>query len=221
MENLIRISIIIHVTAGFGALLSGALAIILKRNTPKHKPVGRIYFWCMSVIFVTGIFLSLVKGLLFFFFIAVFSYYATIIAYRSLRLKNLHDGQKPLPIDWFVEAVAGLTFLGMIALGIYAYVKENNSGALVPFVFGIMGVMGVYRNTKGFIRGPRETNYWLKKHIGNMLGSYIGAITAFIVNQSGKIPVNPVFLWLGPTVILVPMIIAELKKIKSEPLLKA
>ena len=61
--------------------------------------------------------------------------------------------------------------------------------------------------------------YWLKKHIGNMCGSYIGAITAFVVNQSEHIPVNPVFLWLGPTVILVPVIIVELKKIKSQPLL--
>ncbi|MES2516350.1 MAG: hypothetical protein V4580_19505 [Bacteroidota bacterium] len=60
--------------------------------------------------------------------------------------------------------------------------------------------------------------YWLKKHIGNMCGSYIGAITAFTVNQSSHIPVSPIILWLAPTVIITPIIICELKKIKTKPL---
>jgi hypothetical protein len=71
-----------------------------------------------------------------------------------------------------------------------------------------------------FIKGPKETLYWLKIHVGNMCGSYIGAITAFVVNQSEHIPVNPILLWLGPTFILVPVIMVELRKIKSKPLEK-
>ena len=34
MEKIFTIAIIIHVIAGIGALIFGALAIILKRNTP-------------------------------------------------------------------------------------------------------------------------------------------------------------------------------------------
>ncbi|MGZ3884871.1 MAG: hypothetical protein ACXVPQ_03785 [Bacteroidia bacterium] len=221
MGSTVKIILILHVTAGFSALVSGALAILLKRNTPKHKPVGRIYFWCMSVIFATGIFLSVLKGLLFFFFIAIFSYYSTVIAYRALRLKKLHEGQKPAAIDWLTEIIAALTFFGMIVFGLYLYFKANNPNGLIPFIFGSMGLLGVYRNSRRLLQGPKETLYWLKTHIGNMLGSYIGAITAFVVNQSDKIPVHPVALWLGPTVILVPVIVFELKKIKTEPIEKA
>jgi hypothetical protein len=218
MKIVFTITIIIHVLAGIGALISGALAIILKSNTPKHKPVGRFYFWCMTVIFSTGVFLSVCKGLLFLFFIAVFTYYATIIAYRALRLKNLHNGQKPARLDWFIQIVAALTFIGLIAFAVYRYVVYDSSDAIVPFVFGALGVLGVYRNVKRFIEGPKETLYWLKIHVGNMCGSYIGAITAFVVNQSEHIPLNPILLWLGPTFILVPVIMVELKKIKSKPL---
>jgi hypothetical protein len=106
----------------------------------------------------------------------------------------------------------------MVALGIHAYYWNNAPGGVIPVAFGLLGLVGVYRNTMRFIKGPRETNYWLKIHVGNMLGSYIGAITAFIVNQSEHIPLNPIILWLGPTAILFPVIVAELKKIKSEPL---
>ena len=113
--------------AGIGALVFGALAIILKRNTPRHKPIGRLYFYCMTIIFITGVFLSVCKGLLFLFFIAIFTYYATIIAYRALRLKSLHENQKPTFLDWAVEAIAGITFIGLIIFGFYFYFKNSSN----------------------------------------------------------------------------------------------
>lgn len=218
MGTLIKGMLIIHVIAAVVALLSGALAIILKSNTPRHKPIGRIYFWSMTVIFITATFISVVKNLQFLFFIGIFTYYATLIAYRALRLKNLHQGQKPLLIDWIIEAIAGTTFLCMLVFSIIVYLRTGSAQAVVPFVFGVLGVWGVSRNVRVFVKGPAETLYWLKKHIGNMCGSYIGAITAFTVNQSEHIPLNPIILWLGPTVIILPIIVFELRKVKSKPL---
>lgn len=108
MNILLNYLVIIHVTAGVGALLFGLLAFFRRSNTPKHKPIGKIYFWCMTVIFVTGVILSLAKNLVFFFFIAVFSYYAVAIAYRALKLKELHKGQKPALVDWLIQIIAAL-----------------------------------------------------------------------------------------------------------------
>ncbi len=218
MEQIFRVTIIIHVLAGIGALIFGALAIILKKNTPKHKPVGRFYFYCMTTIFVTGVFLSVCKGLLFLFFIAIFTYYSTIIAYRALRLKNLHNGQKPAKIDWIVEVVAGTTFIGLIIFAVHYYIQHRDMNALIPLTFGSFGLWGVIKNTQRLLSKPKETLYWLKMHIGNMLGSYIGAITAFVVNQAEHIPLPQIVLWLGPAAILVPIIVVELKKVKTQPL---
>lgn len=218
MEKIFTITIIIHVFAGIGALIFGALAIILKKNTPKHKPVGRFYFYCMTTIFVTGVFLSVCKGLLFLFFIAIFTYYSTIIAYRALRLKNLHNGQKPAKIDWIVEAIAGVTFVGLIIFAVHYYIQHQDMNALIPLTFGTFGLWGVIKNTQRLLNKPKETLYWLKMHIGNMLGSYIGAITAFVVNQAEHIPLPQIVLWLGPAAILVPIIVVELKKVKTHPL---
>lgn len=218
MGTLMKTMLIIHVIFASLALLSGAMAIVLKSNTPRHKPVGRIYFWSMTVVFVTATFISVVKNLQFLFLIGVFTYYATLIAYRALKLKELHRGQKPHAVDWIIEALAGLTFLCMLVFAMVVYLQSTNPEAIIPFVFGILGVWGVYRNVSAFIKGPTESLYWLKKHIGNMCGSYIGAITAFTVNQSSHIPLNPIILWLGPTLIITPIIFFELKKVKSKPL---
>jgi uncharacterized membrane protein len=218
MATVIKIVLGIHVIFATGALISGALAIILKSNTARHKPVGRIYFWCMTLVCVTATFISIIKNLQFLFFIGIFTYYATLIAYRALKLKNLHKGQKPQVIDWIIECIAGVTFFGMLVFSILVYLQSGNMQAVIPFVFGFMGVWGVFRNVRAFAKGPTETLYWLKKHIGNMCGSYIGAITAFTVNQSDHIPLNPIFLWLGPTLIVTPIIVLELRKVKSEKL---
>ena len=218
MEKTISIMLFIHVVAATGALISGALAIILKRNTPKHKPVAKFYFWCMTIVFITATFISVVKRHQFLFLIGIFTYYSTVIAYRALKLKNLHNGQKPHFIDWLIEAIAGITFLGMVAFAVIVYFQTKSFEAIIPFVFGVLGTYGVYRNILKYIHGQTETMYWLKKHIGNMCGSYIGAITAFTVNQSDHIPLSPIILWLGPTLIITPIIVFELKKIKTQPL---
>jgi hypothetical protein len=218
MEQLLKILVIIHVSAGAGALISGAIAFAFRKNTPKHKRIGIIYFWCMTIVFVTAMIVSVVKSLLFLFLIGIFSYYSTIIAYRSLRLKNLHNGQKPFKIDWFIEILAGLTFLGMVVFGLLIILKNKNAGGLVPLVFGAFGLLSVRTNLKLFIKGPKETLYWYKKHIGHMMGSYIGAFTAFLVNQAPHLPIHPTLLWFLPTLIIMPAMIMEMKKVKSKPI---
>lgn len=217
MKTFIQISTIIHIIAGATALLFGALAIILKKNTPKHKPVGKVYFWSMTIIFITGVYLSVFKNNIFLFLIAFFTYYSACIAYRALKLKHLNITQKPTVLDWFIEIAAGISFIGMIVFAILAYYKSHNFGAIIPLVFGSFGLWGVSRNLKRLISKPKQTMGWLKVHIGNMLGSYIGAITAFVVNQMEHIPLPPIVMWLGPAVILVPIIVIELKKVKSQP----
>ena len=218
IETLIPGVTLVHVLAGVGALLFGALAILLKRNTPKHKIVGKIYFWCMSIIFVTGVFISIIKGLLFLFFIAIFTYYAVLTAYRILSLKQLNVTQKPKTIDWWIDIVAGITFLGLVVFAIYYFVKNQSMDALIPLTFGAMGLLGVGRNMQRLKQKPKEKLHWMKVHIGNMCGSYIGAITAFVVNQSQHIPLPAVVLWLGPTLIITPIIFMELKKVKFVPM---
>ena len=208
---------IIHVSAGAGALIFGAIAFAFRKNTPKHKRIGKIYFRCMTVVFVTAMIVSIAKSLLFLFLIGIFSYYSTIIAYRSLRLKNLHNGQKPFKTDWFIEILAGLTFLGMVVFGILALLHQN-IGGIVPLIFGSFGLLSVRTNLKLFIKGPKQTLYWYKKHIGHMMGSYIGALTAFLVNQAPHIPIHPTLLWFLPTLIIVPVMIMEFKKLKSKPI---
>jgi len=212
----VKIIVAVHVFAGVSSLIAGACAMLLKTNTPKHRIAGKIYFWNMSYIFVSGLFLSIYRESLFFIFISFFVYHMLITAYRSLKLKNLHKEQKPSNIDYVIDVVAGLANLGFVVYGIKNYLNGAGVDAAIPIVFGLIGLRNVYLNARKFFVKPTDPSLWLKNHIAGMIGSYIGAITAFLVNQAEHIPLPNVVLWLGPTLILVPFIILELKKLKPK-----
>lgn len=64
----------------------------------------------------------------------------------------------------------------------------------------------------GYMARKRRVRNWLPKHIGGMLGSYIGIVTAVIVVNIPAVPVvnewPALAFWLLPTVIGTPIIIA-------------
>ena len=58
---------IIHIAVGSIALLSGLLAIIFRNKEKTHKPFGKIYFWSMTIIFFTAIYMSVLHQNIFLF----------------------------------------------------------------------------------------------------------------------------------------------------------
>lgn len=219
MELFIKILVILHVSAGCGALISGAIAMILKGNTPKHRIAGKVYFWNMTFIFVSGLYLAVHRNSLFFVFISFFVYHNLISAYRSLKLKQLHKGQAVETLDWAIEIMAGMANLCFVGFAGYWYSKGMGSTALIPLVFGTLGCRTVFQNVSLFIKKTNDPTYWLQRHISGMVGSYIGAITAFMVNQGHNLKMIPeVVLWLAPTAILTPLIILEIRKLKKSVL---
>jgi hypothetical protein len=216
MEQFIRYSTLVHVIAGCIALLSGLGAIIFRNKVKTHKPFGRVYFWCMTVIFVTALYISVYKQNWFLLFIAIFTYYSCITAFRSLRLKKLHIGQKPRWYDWLIETLNLCGNAALLLLGILLLINQQVQFGTICLVFSLLGLRGGYTNI-GRLNGKIiESNYWLLTHIGGMFGSYIGAITAFMVNNNRWMHMPMIVVWLGPAILLVPLMIYETRKYKKK-----
>ncbi len=202
---------LLHIAAGSLALLFGLTAILLRNNTKKHRPIGKIYFWSMTVIFLTAMFMATYKFNLFLFFINIFTFHAAFTAYRSLKLKKLHEGQKPEYQDWLMDALNATANVGLLIYGVYYALHYSIEGGIIPMVFGSIGLRNSWVNIRRLRGVIRHKNYWLLAHIGGMLGSYIGAITAFLVNNNQKLGIPDMVAWLGPAVFIVPFIIREVR----------
>lgn len=216
MKTFITVSLIIHVFAGSVALLSGAGAILFRKRVKIHRQFGKIYFWCMSVVFITALYVSVYKQNYVLLFIAIFTYHACLTAYRSLKLKKLHAGQKPLFADWLIEGLNILANLGLCTIAAVLLLRANYQWAAITFVFGTFGIRGSISNLKRLRGKVSISNYWLLAHIRGMLGSYIGGLTAFLVNNNRWIGMPDVFAWLAPTMVLLPFIFYEVSVMKKK-----
>lgn len=195
MEIFNTVSLYLHIISGHLALGFGLAAMILKKGSRKHKASGRIFFYSMLGVSFTGISISIIKEIPFLLHIAIFVFYQTYAGFRAIQNKSL----KPNSLDILVLVAAGINGVFMIW-----------SLKIVLMVFGAISLLLFLQDTAAYIKLFKgislRKNAWLVKHIGMMIGSYIGTIAAFIVVniQSSAFAV---YLWLVPTVLFIPVMI--------------
>jgi hypothetical protein len=71
----------------------------------------------------------------------------------------------------------------------------------------------------GYLAGKRRWKNWLNHHIRGMLGSYIGAVTALLVNIGHMLPLlnklPKLWFWFLPTIVGVPIASIVAKKYRG------
>ena len=215
MDELIDQLLIIHVAAGVISLVTGLISILSLKGGKVHKKSGKIYFYSMTIVFVTAIIIASYRFNRFLFLIAFLSYYSVFAGVRKLRLKNLHKNQKPKWYDWIAGIINGTANLFFIGLGIYYSIENGffSGGALLSVGFGIGGLLISYVNLKPFIIKPNKSYHWYLSHIGNMFGGYIATSTAFLSTLISKYEImNPFLGFALPSIIGVPVLIYWINK---------
>lgn len=218
MENVIQYTLYLHIIVGSIALLTGALALFSQKGRQLHRRAGSIYFWAMTLVFVTGIMVASYRFNRFLFLIAFLSYYSVFAGVRFLGLKKLHKHQKPKWYDWTAGIVNGIVNIIFIGLGLYYLFKPNNNlaGALLSIGFGIGGLLITFTNLKPFIVRPKKAYHWYLGHIGNMMGGYIATLTAFLSTMVTRFELmNPFIAFALPSLIGIPLLLFWQHKIEN------
>jgi uncharacterized membrane protein len=214
MENIYQYLKYVHVAFGTTALLTGAIAILLNKRSKGHKLSGKIYVAAMVGVSVTSTALYFFTNNIFLLLVGIFSLQLVLTGWRALFVGKRYKGRmKPQLIDYALSIIPGVLSLAMLGLGLYAVIKGNNFGT-VPIVFGIIGMMVAYSHLKQFFT-PSPGSNKLTDHLRAMGGSYIAALTAFLVtNHPAWMPT--IMTWLLPTVIGSVLIAVNVRKYKSK-----
>lgn len=209
MENIIQYTLYLHILVGGTSLLTGAIAIFSTKGKELHRLSGKIYFWAMTMVFLTGLIVATYQFNRFLFLIAFLSYYTVFTGVRALKLKRLHKNQSPMWYDWAVGLVHGLANLIFLGFGLYLlFTVGLKGGTLLSIGFGIGGLALTYTNLKPFIVKPLRANHWYTAHIGNMMGGYIATSTAFFSTIVSRYQfMNPYLAFALPALIGVPFLI--------------
>jgi len=187
--------LVLHIIAGFTALLTGLLAIVSRKGGLLHRRSGRIFFWSMVAVAFTAVLLAALKGRVFLLHIGLFALYQAHGGWRSIRNKAL----LPAPQDWLLLAVGGIN-------GVWMITTLNP----VLLAFGGISVALAVGDVRTFVLtargGKAPQKAWLQRHIGMMMGTYIATTTAFLITALASLDLG-MAAWLGPTAIGVPFII--------------
>ena len=198
--------LVVHIAAGFTSFLLAPVALATVKGGKQHKRWGMVYLWSMGTVAATALPMALYRPVLFLAMVAVFSFYAAFSGYRVLKLKDLARGGRAKPLDWSAGVLTFVSSACLAGFGAFKPVWVQNFG-LVAIAFGVLGMRLALVQMSSFVWKPKEKMFWWYGHLGNFIGSYIAAWTAFsVVTLPRILPQAGMALWLWPTVVGVPAI---------------
>lgn len=203
-----RIFLGVHIAAGSGAFVLAPLALVTAKGGKAHRLWGKIYFWCMAVVASTALVMAIYRPILFLALVAIFSFYSAFIGYRVLGQKAAFKGQPVVKgLDWIAAIFCFAASASLALLGAFRPALVSNLG-IPAIVFGIIGMSISAGAMWDFTHPPKEKMFWWYAHLQGMIGSYIAAWTAFCVVTIGPLLHGAWWIWVLPSAIGVPAIIA-------------
>jgi hypothetical protein len=150
-------------------------------------------------VFVGAVVVALAHQNYFLLMVGFFSYYMTVRGYRILYLKNPDHKQKIYLVDVSISIVASV-FVGMLVWWGVRELWVGQMMGVVGIVFGGIGLSLVISDVQKIFNPPSDRMHWWYRHISSMGGSYIAAITAFVVVNI-QLPQFQWVLWILPSVV--------------------
>lgn len=212
METLIyKSSIFAHVVAGILSLITGLIAMIVKKGGKTHNRAGVVFYWSMTLIFVSTIIFFILDPTniryQFFLTLGIVSFYPNWSGKRMLSMKK---GVNPTKLDLFGAYGILISGIVMVSYAVYGFINPVKDGYTILFmIFGIVSLLNAYGDLKvylGFVKA--EKMHWFLAHAGKMIGAYSAAVSAFCVNIVPRLLPNetPAFvnilIWTLPATIL-------------------
>lgn len=201
-----RALLAVHILCGFGSFLLAPVALATAKGGPAHKRWGMVYLWAMGGVAATALPMAVYRPVLFLALVAVFSFYAAFSGWRVLQLKDLSRGGRAKPVDWIAAGVTFCSSAALAGLGAFRPAAVQNMG-VVAIVFGLLGMRLAFSEGRKFVVKPKEKMFWWYTHLGNFIGSYIAAWTAFSAVTLTQFFGNAWYVWLWPTIVGVPAIV--------------
>lgn len=175
-EEIIQILIYTHAIFGGVALLTGGVALIVKKGKTAHKKSGLFFYYAMLLSAITAFIISIIPNHEnpFLLCIGIFSSYFLVSGYRSIKFKNPNHNLK-------IDKIISISILTTGVIMILYPIIFNGVINLVLLAFGTIGLIFGIKDILIFRDLDRLKKSWLKLHLGKMTGGYIAAVSAFFV----------------------------------------
>ena len=195
--------LILHVLAGVAALVCFWSAAFLRKGSPRHRAVGKVFLVAMTVIVATSLPMTVefvffrqqpLSGLFLAYLMAITGN-AVWLSWRAVTDKR----------DWQVLVARpgwALSLWPMLLLAVTVLIVGLVAREPVMMAFSSIGLWAGMRMFRFARRGPAHANWALRQHYQSMLGAGIATHVAFL-----GIGMQPVWRWLQGHAVVPPIVI--------------
>jgi uncharacterized membrane protein len=195
-----------HAGIGALALLTFWLSGLARKGSPLHKASGKIYLLAMTGILISALPMTVAfytrqhpVAAAFLAYLLVITATSVWCSWRAIRDKRdwiRYTG----PVYRTLMVLNGLSGLAIAYIGLVV----TNQMALIFTAFSLIGIMNAIRMWRFQRQAATEPRWWLKEHIGAMIGNGVATHIAFLSIGLPKLlpmlsgPLLQNAAWLGP-----------------------
>ena len=222
MKEIHDIFLWIHIPAGTLSLILFWVPVMVKKGNNIHRKVGRAYYWCMWIVQITALILSVNNAFLghytmaaFLGFLAILTGYPLWYSYEILQQKNIWT-ERYFQIR---RSFAWVLFSASLSMIIGAAVLKFQNQGVLMLLFGLLGLPAM-KDAIMSKETAMKTGSRIKMHMQGTIISGIAAYTAFLSfggrSLFGELLPGywQLLPWIAPTIIGVTVLRFMKKKYK-------
>lgn len=189
--------LVVHVSAGILAMLTGALAMSFRKGSQRHRSSGRVFVLSMLTVSAIGAYLALMKSEADNVVGGINSFYLVATAWATAR----RGAGKTSPFEWSEPlcalAISAIWFTWAVEVTRGRMSAGQNSSSGGYFFFGVLALLCVVGDMRMLVRGL-SSRQRLLRHLWRMCFGWFIATVSFFLGQQQVFPA-----WLRGSIVLV------------------
>ncbi len=180
--------LVVHVTAGIVGLLSGALAMSLRKGSQSHRTAGNMFVVSMLIMGAAASYLAVLKHQPNNFFGGLLTFYMVTTAWLAGRRGNYEPG----PLDWAAMVMGFGVGLCVLAFGVRVAsgLAEGQAGVPIGMYFFLASIslLAAGGDVRLLVRGGISGRPRLIRHLWRMCFGLFIATGSFFLGQQQVFP---------------------------------
>jgi hypothetical protein len=177
--------LVLHILGGTIGLLSGTVAMAVRKGSPLHRSFGNVFTVAMLTLASSGLFLAILKSQRGNIIASILTFYLIMTAWLVGRRRAIGL------IDWAALLVGLSAAAAVIALGVQTLHKpaaDKSAPAGMSFFFGLILLLAAAGDLRMLVRGGIAGRQRITRHLWRMCFGLFIATGSFFLGQQQVFP---------------------------------
>ena len=182
-------TLLVHVAAGGGALISGYVALYARKGAPVHRRSGTVFVWTMLTMCTVGASIAALRDAAPTLNVPVGALTSYLVVTGLLAVRPPFRGRRWVEVA-ATAFVFGVTaaFLSFGMLAVSTGVAIDGMPTVPYFMFGAVGLLAGLLDLRWLRRGPLTGVPRLRRHLWRISTALLIAAMSFFLGQADEIP---------------------------------